>query len=205
MKSLLLTVAALITLPGLLSAGENVLFEDTFDEKLADGWHWLREDKGNWRIREGALEILVQPGKAQTVKNALVRPAPDRSTKKYAVETTVTFLKAPIQQFEQGGITWYHKKKPVFKLVHEHIDGDEWIIPGRKPAPAQTVRLRLIVDGTNWTAQFSETLDGDYQTAATGPLPAPGDDQISLQCYDGPPGSDHWIRFDNFRIVELAE
>ena len=205
MKRLLLTVAALITLPGLLSAGENVLFEDTFDEKLADGWHWLREDKGNWRIREGALEILVQPGKAQTVKNALVRPAPDRSTKKYAVETTVTFLKAPIQQFEQGGITWYHKKKPVFKLVHEHIDGDEWIIPGRKPAPAQTVRLRLIVDGTNWTAQFSETLDGDYQTAATGPLPAPGDDQISLQCYDGPPGSDHWIRFDNFRIVELAE
>lgn len=205
MKCFVLTLAACLLLPGLLFAGENVLFEDTFDGQLGDGWSWLREDQGHWRIRDGALEILVQPGKAQTVKNALVRTAPDRSTKKYAVETTVTFRQDPVQQYEQGGITWYQKKKPIFKLVHEHIDGDDWIVPGRKPAPAKTVRLRLVVEGTKWTAQYRENNEGGFQTAATGSLPAPGDDEISLQCYDGPPGSDHWIRFDDFRIVELAD
>jgi hypothetical protein len=106
-------------------------------------------------------------------------------------------------QYEQGGITWYHKEKPVFKLVHEHIDGSEWIIPGRIAAPSKTVQLRLLVEGVKWTAQFRENAKGEFRTAASGKLPAPGDDQISIQCYNGPEKEDHWIRFDDFRIVEL--
>ena len=206
MKTSLLSLVALLMLVSFVSAAEpKVLFEDTFDKKLGDGWTWLRENKDAWRIKDGGLEIRVEPGKANNVKNALVRKAPERSKTKYAVEVTVTFTAEPTQQFEQAGITWYHQKKPVFKLVHEHIDGKDWIIPARKPAPGKTVQLRLVVDGRQWTAQFREDLKGKFQTVATGQLPPPGDDQVSIQCYNGPATGEHWIRFDDFRIVGLGE
>ena len=143
------------------------------------------------------------PSDSNTVKNALLRRAPDRSKTKYAIEVTITFTSDPTQQYEQGGITWYHQKTPVFKLVHEHIDNQDWIIPGRKLAPSRTVQLRLVVDGRQWTAQFREDLMGRFKTAASGQLPPTGDDQVSIQCYDGPSDAEHWIRFDDFRIIEL--
>jgi hypothetical protein len=45
------------------------------------------------------------------------------------------------------------------------------------------------------------------ENRATGKRPAAGKgtDQISLQCYDGPPQAEHWIRFADFRIVQLSE
>jgi beta-xylosidase len=206
MRHFLLLPAVLLTLAGTTLAAEpKVLFEDSFDKKLGDGWTWLRENKDAWRIKDGALEIRVEPGVAHNVKNALLRKSPDRSKKKFAVEVTVTFTGDATQQYEQAGITWYHEKKPVFKLVHERIDGDLWIIPGRKPAPKKTVQLRLIVDGKKRIAQFREDLKGEFQTVAEGELPPPGDDMISLQCYNGPADGEHWIRFDDFRIVELGE
>jgi hypothetical protein len=207
MKHLLLIALASLMLGGpAVAADPDVLFEDSFDEKLGEGWSWIREDKDAWRIKEKALEIRCQVGHAQTVKNALVRNSPDRSKGKFAVEVAVTFLSDPTQQYEQGGITLYHKKAPVFKLVHERIDGELWIIPGRKPAPQKTLQLRLIVDGAQWTAQFREDPKAEYQTAGTGELPPPdGDDQISIQCYNGPADAEHWMRFDDFRIVKLAD
>ena len=98
-----------------------------------------------------------------------------------------------------------HQEKPVFKLVHGHIDGEDWIIPGRKTAPSKVAQLRLVVNGTQWTAQFREDLKGELKTAASGKLPPSGDDQVSLQCYNGPSQAAHWIRFDDFRIVELRD
>ncbi|NIL97097.1 MAG: hypothetical protein GTO62_08160 [Planctomycetales bacterium] len=206
MKRLFLLWGMQVMAAGFVSAADpDLLYEDTFDERLGEGWTWLREHPEDWRIENGGLEIRVRPGKAPTVQNALVRKAPDRSRTRYAVEVTVTFLTAPTQQYEQAGITWYHQQKPVGKLVHEHIDGQEWIIPGRKPAPQRTVQLRLVVRGRHWTAQFRPDLEAEFQTAGSGRLPPPGDDQISIQCYDGPAEAEHWIRFDDFRIVKLPD
>ncbi|MHC4166876.1 MAG: 3-keto-disaccharide hydrolase [Planctomycetota bacterium] len=182
---------------------ETVLFEDRFDSKPAKDWKWLRENPQAWRIENGALEIRVEPGVAHNVKNALVRKAPDRSRRKYAIDVTVTNHTKPIQQYEQAGITWYNNGKPVFKLVKELVDGELMIIPGRKPMTSQTVQLRLIVTADSFVAQFRPDAAGEFQTAAKGKLPAPGDDQVSIQCYNGPPNAEHWIRFDDFRILEL--
>jgi hypothetical protein len=190
----------------LLGAAEPlVLFEDRFEGKLAADWTWLRDDPKTWRIRENALEIQVQPGDANTVKNALVRKAPDRSQGRIAIEVTVRNHTVPTRQFEQAGITWYHNGKPVFKLVKELVDGELMIIPGRKPMTNELVQLRLIVTADSYTAQFRPAGKGEFQTAATGKLPAPADDQVSLQCYHGPPDAEHWIRFDDFRILKLPE
>jgi len=186
-------------------AEPKVIFEDRFDAKPAEGWTWLRENPGGWRVRDSALEIRVEPGVAPTVKNALVRPAPDRRKGKFAIEVTVTNLTRPIQQYEQAGITWYIDGKPVFKLVKELIEGGLYIIPGKVPMDSKSVQLRLVVTADGFTAQFRPEGKGEFKTAASGKLPPPGKDEVSIQCYNGPPSAEHWIRFDNFRILELAD
>ncbi|MFV1968617.1 MAG: hypothetical protein ACC628_24615 [Pirellulaceae bacterium] len=204
-KLLLVSIATLLLVTPLVAAEEMVICEDRFEGKLAEGWSWLREHADGWRIKDNGLEIRVEPGVAHNVKNALVRKAPDRNTGKYAIEVTVTSHSVPVQQYEQAGITWYRGGKPVFKLVKELVHGQLMIIPGRKNMTAETVQLRLIVTADSWTAQYRPNAEGDFQTAATGKLAAPADDQVSIQCYNGPPEAEHWIRFDDFRILKLSD
>jgi hypothetical protein len=189
----------------LLAADEKIMFEDSLRDQLKDGWLWLREDEPGRRITKNGLEIRLQPGDANTVKNALVRPAPDRSKGTYAIEVTVTSLSQPINQWEQAGLTWYIDNKPAFKLVKEFVDGKVVIWPGAAPDPGQSVRLRIIVSKDSFIAQYKPhgKFDQDWRTADKGKLPAPSNDQISLQCYHGPKDKEHWIRFTDFRIVEV--
>jgi hypothetical protein len=206
MKRRFMMAATLSMLCGTLSAAEpEVIFEDTFSGQLDAGWTWLRENPDAWRLRDNALEIRVEPGVANTVKNALVRTAPDRSKGTYAIEVTVSNNTPPTRQYEQMGITWYNGGKPVFKLVKELIDGDLWIIPGRKPMPANSVQLRLIVTADRWVAQYRPDGKGEFQTAGAGKLPPPDEDQVSIQCYNGPPDAEHWMRFDDFRILRMPD
>ena len=206
MKHALAFGVVALALPVVLAAGEpRVVFEDAFKGKVGEGWSWLRENPKAWRIKEEALEIRVEPGVAGSVKNALLRPAPDRSKGKFAIEVTVTFNTPPTRQYEQAGITWYQNGKPVFKLVHELISGKLYIIPGKKPAPSKTVELRLIVTADKYTAQFREDAKGEFKTARSAGLRPSANEQVSIQCYNGPPDAEHWIRFDNFRILELPD
>jgi hypothetical protein len=204
MRNAILPVFALLWISATLFAGQpRLVFEDKFDTKLGDGWTWLRENTKAWRIRDGGLEIRVEPGLAGDVKNALLRPAPDRSKAAYAVEATVTFTAPPTKQYEQAGITWYQKAVPVFKLVHEHIDGKDYIIPGKAPAPEKTVRLRLLVSKDKYTAQFQPDAKGEFKTVASGNLAPGAEERVSIQCYNGPADAEHWMRFDDFRIGEV--
>jgi len=156
-------------------------------------------------IRTGALEIRVAPGDAHTVRNAPLRAVPARGRGRLAIEVTITHDVPPTQQYEQAGITWYHNGKPVLKLVQELVDGHLMIIPGRARLDSQTVQLRLIVTADRWTAQYRPDAQGDFLPAGEGTLPPPGNDQVSLQCYHGPPDGEHCIRFDDFRIRRLAD
>ena len=206
MKRGVILLAVLITGHlSLLASEPSALFEEHFQDRLGSGWTWLREDPSAWCIRDHALEIRVVPGKAHDVKNALLRSAPDRRQGTFAIEVTVTNPTKPTQQYEQACLTWYHNGKPVFKLVKEYIDGDLWIIPGKIPMRAKTVQIRLVVAPDGYVAQFRPHAKGPFKTAATGSLPGPGSDQISIQCYNGPPDAEHWIRFDDFRIVRLSK
>jgi len=204
MKRTILPVFVLLWISaGLFAADPQVVFEDKFDTKLGDGWAWLRENPKAWRVRDGALEICVEPGVANNVKNALLRPVPDRSKASYAIEVTITFTAPPTNQYEQAGITWYQKGEPVFKLVHERIDGNDYMIPGKVPAPEKTVRLRLLITEDKYTAQFQPDAKGEFKTVASGNLAPSAEEQVSLQCYNGPTDVEHWMRFDDFRITEV--
>ena len=186
------------------SSNEQVIFKDNFDGKLDEGWSWLRENSDRWRIQNRGLEICVEPGAEDTVKNALLRAAPDRAQSRFAIEVTVTNHSLPTQPYEQAGITWYNDGKPVFKEVKELINGELYIIPGKPPMSTKSVRLRLVVTANSWEAQYRPEGATEFQTAATGELPPPNNDQVSIQCYHGPPDEEHWIRFEQFSIKQLS-
>jgi hypothetical protein len=210
MPRTILTAAVLSTLAlGADAPGPKCLFQDPFDRGLHESWTFLRENPDSWRIYRHALEIRVEPGDAGSVKNALVRPAPDRTKGKFAVEVTVTNTATPTHQYEQGGITWYIDGKPAYKLVKEWIDGKLWVVSsigGRAQEDAMTVGFRLVVDGTDFIAQYRPEGKGEFKVAATGKLPPPGagKEEVSIQCYQGPADAEHWIRLDDFRILDLG-
>jgi hypothetical protein len=205
----LFVVLAMALLPGaayfIAGSEPDVIFSDPLKGKLADGWEWLRQNNKTWRHSSNGLEIRVEPGLAPTVKNALLRKAPDRSQGKHAIEVTIEFLSSPTQQYEQAGITWYQGTKPAFKLVHEFINGKTYIIPGKRPTDTRLMQLRLIVSRDQYIAQFRPDAKGEFQTALSGKL-APGEDErVSIQCYNGPPAAEHWIRFSDFKILRFSE
>jgi len=74
----------------------------------------------------------------------------------------------------------------VFKLVYEHVDGKDYMIPGKVPAPEKTVRLRLLVTKDKYTTQFQPDAKGEFKTVASGNLTPGVEEQVSIQCYNGP-------------------
>jgi hypothetical protein len=186
--------------------GGKVVFEDRFEGRLGPGWTWLRENPQAWRIREDGLEIRIEPGMADSVRNALVRPAPDRSQSRYAIEVTVRNLAEKTEQYEQAGITWYSGGKPVFKFMKELVHGEGLImIPSRKPMTSEMVELRLVVSADQYVAQYRPDGKGEFLTAARGTLEPASNEQVSIQSYHGPADKEHWVRFERFRIVQLED
>jgi len=186
-----------------LDARSTLFFYDQFDHTIRPEWTWLRQNPVAWRLRDGALEIRVEPGDAHTVRNVILIPAPDRSQGRYQIDVSVRNLAVPTQQFEQAGITWYSNGQPVFKLVKELVDGELMMIPSRKPMTHEKVQLRLTVDAKSYLAEFRPNAEELFETAAQGELAPAPNEQISLQCYHGPTDKDHWIRFEDFRIWRL--
>lgn len=192
--------------------GPKPLAEDRFEAgKLDPAWTVLRESPGRWRLREGGFEVRVEPGDANSVRNALLRDAPDRGKGRYAVEVTVTNLAAPTKQWEQAGIVWYIDSRPVLKLMKELVDGKLVVVPNLVPMDARSVRLRLTVGPDGFVAEFRPLGDdgapkGEFKEAGRGALPAPKAgvrEQVSIQCYHGPEDAEHWIRFDDFRVTAV--
>jgi hypothetical protein len=205
MRSILLALGTLAFVgPGLCADEAAVGSGHPFDGKPGGGWTWLREDPKAWRIKDGGLEIRVQPGKAATVKNALVRDVPEFGGVGWGFQVTLTNTAEPTQQYEQAGITWYRDGKPVFKLVKELVDGKVVIVPGKTPVAGASVQLKLEVLHDRYTAQYRRVGQEEWKTAATGNLPPGKKDQVSLQCYDGPPDAEHWMRFTDFRTYRFS-
>ncbi|MCK5861604.1 MAG: hypothetical protein KAH38_03900 [Candidatus Hydrogenedentes bacterium] len=201
MVTAILLIGMTLTMPA-FSENQEVLFEDNFEKHLGSEWTWLRENKEDWRITDRGLEICARPGDAVSVKNALLLTVPEANGSVVIFEVTITYSTDLTQQFEQAGITWYTNGIPVFKLVHERIDGDYYIIPGRVPAENNSVRLRLEVQDKTYIAKFRNQGEKEYRIVAEGDLAAGKKNQISLQTYHGPGEEDHWMCFSDFKIMK---
>ena len=89
--------------------------------------------------------------------------------------------------------------------MKELIDGNVYVIPGKCPVADEPIRLRLTVHSSGWKAEYRAASADAFSTAAEDELPAPQDDHVSLQCYNGPEDAEHWMRFEHFVVTRMDE
>ena len=220
MKSVLNQLAMFPLLLAPLCPADELLFQDDFAGRLGEGWNWVREEKATWRIADRALEIRVLPGnlwgKANNVKNVLVRSAPD--TAQGEVEAAVSIANRPTHQYEQANLAWYYDDSHMVKLGLELVNKEVCIVMGREeadktrtlakiPITATAVRVRLLVAGNQIRGQYCVAGTDAWLDAGAGDLPAPPKvpAKISLHCYQGPPDAEHWPRFTEFRVSRVRK
>ncbi len=210
-----LYAAAFMVLSVITAAcAEEVLFQDDFAGKLGDGWSWVREHPGAWRLTPGGLEVRVEPGNMwgpqNNARNVLVRPAPEARE----VGVSVQIENHPTNQYEQVDLVWYYNDSNMVKLGLELVDGKLSIVMGREEndkcrtiaiIPAQSTRLhvRLLTKGNQIRGQFRLPDAKDWREVGECSLPAPKDGvaRLSLQFYQGPSEAEHWARVGEFRVL----
>jgi len=198
-------------------AADRVLFEEKFTGELAEGWSWVREDAGAWRLRDGGLEIRTQPGNmwggANNAKNLLVRPLPADAGEPIVVEMTVATQ--PTGQYEQAGMAWYRDDGNMVKLVRELVNGKRMVVMGREeadrtrtialiPWEGDSVQLRLQIGAEKIVGQYRPDGKTAWKDAGTCDPPPGNGPKISLQTYNGPADAEHWARFTGLRILRPA-
>ena len=198
-------------------AGQE-LFHDDFKGKLGEGWSWIREHPGAWRVTDRGLEVRIEPGNMwgpkNDARNLLVRSAPE--TTNVELEISVTLENNPIHQYEQSDLVWYYDDSNMVKIGQELVDGKLSVVMGREegdqtktlaiiPVASTTVRLRLVAKGTQVSGQYQ--IPGESQWHDTGqcamPAPTNATAKISLQFYQGSEAAEHWARVTDFSISEL--
>lgn len=194
-------------------ADEAVLFRDTFQGKLADGWTWRHEAPGHWRIGDRGLEVHVLPGNmwgpANDAKNLLMRRPPE-IPQGHAIEVTAAVWNHPTNQYEQVDLTWYFDDSNMVKVDEELVDGKLSVVMGREqgdhartisitPLDSEAVQLRYRVKGSEIQGLF-KTPKGDWRAVGHCDVPAKGEPHICLQFYQGAKGNDHWARVSEVTV-----
>ena len=212
-----LPLPALLALVAADAPAPRVLFEDTFRQRLADGWTWVREDRGDWNVADGTLQIRLTPGnlweKENTARNLLLRDAP-AGGKSFAAEVTVSH--SPVAFGEQAGLLWYRDDDNYIKLVKEFYDGRTWVVfaverDGKADyreadCRAQSVTLRLTVAGDKVAA--SELAAGSAEWKPMGAFTFPPRDaegraaRIGLTAHHCPADADRRAHFRGFRVTD---
>ena len=194
----------------------RVLFVDPFERRLADGWTWHREDRGDWKLADGTLQVRLTPGnlweKENTARNLLLRPPPEPA-KAFAAEVTVSH--SPVAFGEQAGLLWYRDDDNYIKLVKEFYEGRTWAVFAverngkadyrETDCRAQWVTLRLTVRGDMVTAAvlpvggtaWKPLGEFDFAPADAGRKTA----RIGLTAHHGPADVERWAHFREFRVT----
>jgi regulation of enolase protein 1 (concanavalin A-like superfamily) len=199
-------------------ATKPLVLMESFHARLAPEWSWEREHPETWRLTSAGLEIRIEPGNMwgsqNNARNVLIHPAPDPAVA--PVEVSVLVENRPINQYEQVDLVWYYDDSNMVKIGEELVDGTLTIVMGREeqdrtrtiiiiPIDFTQVQLRLIVTGNQIQGFFRHTNEDAWRKAGECDLPAqaakPG--QISLQCYQGKEGVEHWARITDFVLKPI--
>ena len=133
MKTLDLIILSGFALANAGRAGE-VLFQDNFRNGLGQGWSWVREHRGAWRVTESGLEVRIEPGNMwgpkNDARNLLVHPAPEATDSE--IEVSVSVENKPTSQYEQVDLVWYYDDSNMVKLGQELVNGELSVVMGRE-------------------------------------------------------------------------
>jgi regulation of enolase protein 1 (concanavalin A-like superfamily) len=192
----------------------DLAFHEPFRGRLTEGWRWVREDPEGWRITDSGLEIRVQPGNmwggANDARNILVRDVPDTEGK--TVTVSVSLANRPTAQYEQVDLVWYYDDSHMVKIGQELVDGKLSLVMGREerdrcrtiaihPIEAFVLEVRFVVRGQEIRGEYRPSGESEWRLGGVTDLPVNGSPKVSIQCYQGPEGTEHWARILDLRIV----
>lgn len=102
-----------------------VVFRDDFEDKLADGWIWVRENKQRWDLgaNPGFLRITLNPAAncgGGIRRNVPLQPVPKGN---YEISTYMEFT--PINNFQFAGLIVYQDDRNNVELGRAYCDTHE--------------------------------------------------------------------------------
>ncbi|HUR37881.1 MAG TPA: DUF1349 domain-containing protein [Planctomycetota bacterium] len=196
------------------------LFEEKFaGGKLGDGWTWLREDSGGWKLEGASLKMKALPGtiwyKKNDAKNLLLRKAPAPGTEAAPIAIEVTVDSVPETNAEQCGLFLYYDDSNYIKLIRECNKGKPGIVIAREQKgipeslpPKEEIKgpvtLKLVWAGAKVTGFYKAAADwvtlGDYE------LPESAAElRIGLGAHGAPADANRWATFSAFKISKAAK
>ncbi len=216
-------VACLLWTP--LGLAENLLFEDDFKEGLSSKWQAVGLKKQDYRIRDGGLELRVQPGKPTRETPMLKVTLPFTSSDPVIASVDVTILDRFTEPGEFAGLFLNDEDGREFGAKKRRLDGHMVFSPGKVefigapgeegdpqrytlkywPATKDAGPLRIIVRGGYAFFQVGPSSKGKYLTFFHSAIRNSNKRGFSLMAAGGPSDKVHWVRFENFRVVSLGE
>lgn len=206
----------LITLILTLTPAMPVLaadYEADFSKALDKGWSFVREDKAEWRLKDGNLQLLAQPtniwGKRNNkTENFLLRVLPGS---KSTVEVTVDFN--PRKEYEQAGLMLYVDDDNYIKFDRELYGGQSCTLVLESKAKPKVVkkipfregplRLRLEIADGKVKAMVKAPEGKEWTTHGETTLPGASDEvKVGLFALQGDAKNPRWATFSDFELVK---
>ena len=217
------SVVVLIALLGnvLANGGEN---RNPFaGESLPGGWTWKRANPQAWRLRDGGLEIKIEPGnmwgKKNDAKNVLLIPIA-RDLQESGADVQATFENSPTWRWEQVDLVWYYRDSHMVKIGLELVQGKNSVVMGREendrtrtikivPIEKDEVTVRLRFTGGQVQGYYRLAPEDKWTDVGmceeSKPAGSSDKPRVSIQCYQGDPQNPHWARITGLKIDSVAE
>lgn len=205
-----------------VGAAEEVLFEDTFDSGLSPKWSVVGLKKEDYRIKDGGLEMRVHPGKATKETPMLMVLLPFDTSESVTASVELTVLDRFTEQAEAAGLFLTDEDSREFSAEKMNVNGHLVFSPpdvefiGKEgtegdpqqyalkfwPANDECGAIRIIVRGNYGYFQVGPSREGKYLNFFHSALrPKEPKRGFALSASGGPTDKEHWVRFDNFRVV----
>ncbi len=209
---------------GQVVTGEEILFEDNFDDGLSPKWKIIGLTKEDYRIRNGALEMRVQPGKRTKDTPMLQVLLPFTTSQSVIASVEVTPLDRFTEPEEAAGLHLTDADSREFAAQKMNINGQLMFSPGFVefigeegeegdpnqyaekfwPANEEFGPLRIIIRGHYAHFQVGPAKNRKrkylnfFHSAIRRDEPQRG---FCLTTSGGPTDKTHWVRFDNFKVT----
>lgn len=204
-----------------VAAADGVLFEDDFDDGLSDKWQLVGLKEEDYRVRDGALELRVQPGKPtkETPMLKVILPLDVSGTAVASVEVSIVDEFTQFGEF--AGVFLIDENGTNFGAKKQFIDGKLVFSPGKvifagtqaetadaskytmkySPSEKEAGPLRIVVNQGYAHFQVGPSASGRYRNFFHSAI---GDEYrgFGLTAAGAPDDAVHWVRFDNFRVTK---
>ncbi len=188
----------------------KTVVEDDFQKGLGAGWTFVRENKSEWKIENGALQLRSQPGNIWATANKKVRNILLRKAPKGALVADVTVDFKPEKNAEQAGIFLYVDDDNYIKIGRERFNTQDVALVAERKAkpkvikhiafPEGPVRLRLTNIGGMVTAFCRKPNAKEWTQLAEIPWLEAESYQVGLYTFMGDARAERWAAFSDFRI-----